>query len=489
MDHANKPPFRPRADKILPYLRPDLCPFRAAQRALADGETGEPWRQRIAALPPLLGAKQPVDLLRECIERRRWSEAEALGASRSCLSKAGHIYELISSADDAAWEWIERLHLRPAVSPCAGDWLAVACRTGRADWVSKLIEWGASPNAPVHDHVSRSVPVDLRLRPLALAVGLGERECARVLLEAGANPNHVARDEWNDCGGGLFPLPGDRHLRDSHFTPLMLAEITGDSTVEADLIRHGSDPDSTRRLGLNSKDYHRFRVLRDPTRPCYRKVIHALRSGAPIEEVAAHIAILPKLKWNLFVEACVRGRSDVLRHLIDLDILEIQGRSNTSLQTLAAGGEEVVALLLANKYRDTEGKVNDDSETLLSEACATGDAKLARKILEAGYPANQITSHNFACHYEELSPLMQAVRVGSTACVEALIKHGADVNLGVRLFLRGRESFEQMIKTGSSPFPRLGAAEKEYFLTPLLLAEAVENQSAIALLLAQGAHR
>ena len=400
------------------------------------------------------------------------------------------MHKLIFSADEAAWAWIKRLRLRPDVSPQAGEWLAQACSVGRADWVADLLEWGASPNAPIYDLWIRSLPNNMRIRPLAIAVGLGDRECVQVLLKAGANPNHVASLAGSEYAFGLDWICLDYDPSESRFTPLMLAEISGNKEIGADLISHGADPELTRRLGLGFMDYNKFRVLRDPVRLRYRSTIHALQRGASLDEIAAKIEVLPKLKWRLLIEACERGRVDVLKHLIELGIMGTftdMRDCETPLHTLTAGGDEIVALLLANQYRRACSRIPSPT-TLLTELCGIGDDVLVRKVLEAGYPPNWASLNFYTGANEEITPLMQAVRVGATACVEALIEHGANVNLGVPMSFSGPTCFGAFILSGNIPFWwNEVEVVTEYLITPLTLAEAVDNQSAIKLLREHGA--
>ena len=478
MHPAQKPPFQPRSDKILPYLRPDLCPFRAAQRALAHGETGEAWRQRIAALPPTEKYRAPFDLVDDCITRRRWSDAAVCGGAEALVRGWGPEF-LLSGGDDSIWEAIRQVEpKREDASRYGGCWLSGASQAGRVDWLTELLERGVGPNAPVFDEGASPPTCDMRERPLTAAIGLRERECVHALLRAGANPNHLTCMTIEESCPGWF-----HSKKEARFTPLMLAEAAGDDVIADDLIQHGADPELASRLGLGFLDHHAIRGLRDSYPRQLRQVRSSLRCGTPFHVIAAEIAALSKLDAKLWREACFRGRVDVLAHLIEMGILDEERYPASydhlipSFITLAEGGDEVLTLLLANGYRPS-----------LTELCSVGDDVLVRKVLAAGYPPNETPPAMFHWSNPSLTPLMQAVRVGATACAEALIEHGADVNLGVRLSFTGPESYGKLIMRGHYDYcGELGEEPKEYLITPLTLAEAVDNQSAIKLLREHGA--
>jgi hypothetical protein len=147
MDHVKKPPFRPRADKILPYLRPDRCPFRAAQRALARPEPIDEWRKRIAKLPSR-PENHPVDLVSDCRERSLWAHLGVVLAAGGLARQPWVIAQMIQSGDDDAWDEVTKLNLRPSTDPHAGDWLAAASLIGRADWLAELLANGTPADAP-----------------------------------------------------------------------------------------------------------------------------------------------------------------------------------------------------------------------------------------------------------------------------------------------------------------------------------------------------
>ena len=96
--------------------------------------------------------------------------------------------------------------------------LSLAIGAGNEDLVRMLIEAGADPNVPVKP--------DFRVGThLTFAVGLGNTEIVEMLLEAGADPNAVDTEQHYDQ------------------TPLSLAIAAGNEDLVLMLIEAGADPD------------------------------------------------------------------------------------------------------------------------------------------------------------------------------------------------------------------------------------------------------
>jgi ankyrin repeat protein len=302
-------------------------------------------------------------------------------------------------------------------------------------------------------------------------------ECTELLLKYGADVNRVAgfdKDEAEQL----------THYA-ARFTAWMIAEVMEDAAI-MDLLRtYGADPSLALRLGLDERDYARLR--RDDFCPVWRlerKAMQVLSSRGSLAAFVAAAEMLPTLSDHLLKTACVYGRADALRYLIDREIMRASPSDFYSrLHELAKGGEEIVALLLTHGYRRES---DDYMDTVPMELCQIGDTQLLRKALEAGYELpTQVRKPEYS-GLEEMTPLMEAIRTGATDCVRVLLDHGAGVNLGIRRPLGKPEDFEMLIRQQWQPPSELKGAP-EYYITPLMLAEALENQSAINLLKERGA--
>ncbi len=418
-----------------------------------------------------------MDLFASCVERRRWDEAEACLDQGLSHDLGRHVIPLIENEEAVVWRWLQRMRYRPGDMPNRAACLAAACEADRADWVAELLGAGASPNEAVVDFYHDAQHEDTRFwyRPLAIAVAARELDCVRLLLEAGADANHVA------IMSGRGPIPPWFHPansswqkgRPASFTPLMLAEIVGDDDVLRELRRHGADSEAPGHRALGVTDYHAARALRNPARWQTRAALRALRRGETFDQIAAKIATLPELDMALVHEASVRGRCDVLRLLAQLELIDSAGLGWPCwpLHELAAGGDEVVSILLENGYRRA---CDDHPTTLLAELCAVGDDVLLRKALEAGYPPDFAQRDRSTGQLTELTPLLQAVRVGATACVEALLEHGADVGLGVPIRATNLDDWEQLMLRGTVDTDSQERS-KPFNLTPGILSAVMGN--------------
>jgi ankyrin repeat protein len=103
--------------------------------------------------------------------------------------------------------------------------LHLAAFFGGADAVIAILATGADPDADADNTFG--------VRPLHSACAVGDRVSARVLLEAGANPN-VSQQ------GGYTPLHGAAHNRDAELVQLLLD--------------HGADPDAPDDDGRTPRD-------------------------------------------------------------------------------------------------------------------------------------------------------------------------------------------------------------------------------------------
>jgi len=476
MHHAKNPPFRPRPDKILPYLRPDLCPFRAAQRALARPEPIDEWRRRIAELPSR-PENHPVDLVSDCRERSLWAHLGVVLAAGGLARQPWVIVQMIQSGDEEAWTEVGKFNLRPSSDERAGDWLSAAALLGRADLVAKLLANGVPADAPRFDAEFGMSWQDGEERALAYAVTSGSLACAELLLKHGADVNRAASFEKGEA----------EHLTHytARFTAWMIAEVMEDAAM-MDLLRtYGADPSLSLRLGLDERDYARLR--RDDFSPVWRlerKARQVLPKREPLAAFVAVAEMLPAVSDHLLKTACVYCRADALRYLIDRGIMRASPIDFYSrLHELSKGGEEIVALLLTHGYRREPDEYMD---SVPMELCQIGDAKLLRKALEAGYELPTRARKSEYSGREEMTPLMEAIWTGATDCVVVLLDHGADVNLGIHRPLREPEDFEMLIRQQwQSPSELKGAPE--FYITPLMMAEALENQSAIKLLKDRGA--
>lgn len=238
----------------------------------------------------------------------------------------------------------------------------------------------------------------------ALMLALDHPHCAldlaRLLLEAGADPNHA--DESGKTAlhtavvrgaagvGKLLEFGANPNASYILGTPLHLAAQRGDAESVRLLLAAGADPNACRlheatplhlatahgELGLYSKGMEELRAQREPHQ--WRETVQALLdAGADPEAVLTQ---------------------------------DESSRALTPMGFAAGHGDtEVVALLEA---------AGACAATGLASACSTANRALVERLLAAGADTEQVDGYGH-------TPLMNAAGEGQLAIVEALLQAGA----------------------------------------------------------------
>ncbi|KAF9796715.1 hypothetical protein SFRURICE_008125 [Spodoptera frugiperda] len=295
----------------------------------------------------------------------------------------------------------------------AGLW---ACWHGRSSLLSKLLKLGLDPNRT--DDAGRSC--------LHLSCLVGSEECAKLLLEHGADPNM-----WDSS-------------TDRKATPLHCAASAKSLACVKVLIAHGADVNA----GLNDRSPLHYAVLSDA--PVVVKAL--LDAGAcpdtpqvftetPLH-VAASLGSASCTKLLLDAGADVRaafgagratalhlaaedGHAECARLLLDhgarIDLANVRGQTPLHLAALAQSLE--VVELLVGKHADVRAR-DSDGRTPLHGAIVRGvrACDVARALLAAGADPNAADNFGY-------TPIHIAALNEFSACVLLLLDYGGDVTL------------------------------------------------------------
>ncbi len=273
----------------------------------------------------------------------------------------------------------------PAVVPPGFEALRNAARLGHSNEVRALLASGVPPDAREEKSWT----------PLTHAAGSGELECARLLLEAGADPG--------GAGGGK--------------TPLMAAAGAGSVETIRLLLAAGAD--------VNAKPGPRGV-------PSFMKVRTPLKSAAGAgryQAVKALRAAGAKGKVNIgmiLVAAARRGHLESVRALIadgaDVDYNGSQWHQMPSgerppLIGASRYGHLEIAKALVEAGANVNAKVPFEP---LAWAAARGHEEIVRLLIEAG---GDLDAKAFP---DELTPLIVAAKWGHAGVVRILLDAGAD---------------------------------------------------------------
>lgn len=290
--------------------------------------------------------------------------------------------------------------------------LEVAARHGFADVVELLIERGADVNAG---------------SPLGEAVREGHVECARRLIEAGADSSAVP--DADKAALGLTAAKGE--LAPSPNLPLIGAARKGDVAAVRMLLEGGADPtlddgcesvdlarclyrevdtDEIRKSGVTLKRT----ALHEAAEGGHAEVVEALLSvGAPVDtpDVVGLTPLLIALK---------KGHAKVARMLLaaGANIKAVDADRTGALSAAVAGGNaECVQVVLQAGARLPSGKKHN----LVAHAALRSTPAMVRTLVEAGAPVDKEDQFGSTA-------LIQAAEAGRLKLVHELLRLGADVN-------------------------------------------------------------
>ncbi|WP_227679792.1 ankyrin repeat domain-containing protein [Psychrobacter frigidicola] len=291
--------------------------------------------------------------------------------------------------------------------------------------------------------------------PLMHAVQNNHSECAKILIENGANINFFSKVD------GTFPL--------------LRAAMKGSFESLKILIEEGAEinmpngEDGVSSLTLAAQNNHK---------QCVEFMIN---NGAKVNHLPNQKGLFPLL------QASLSGNYEVAKILIDhgANINLIDGTEGAFPLLLAAQGNNIEILkLLISRGAQVDNELSDISPLVVS--AHLGHSKISRLLIKNGANISRSYSVN-GCF-----PLLNAAEVGDEKTVELLLLNDADVNQ--KSSLDGRTALISTMEKGCFKIAQLlidGGAEINHIdssgLFPLLLAAQNGYIECVKLLLDSGA--
>lgn len=336
-----------------------------------------------------------------------------------------------------------------------------AVMSGDLDTVQALLGGGASPNPPRSEMVSMS--------PLDWAITMGTPDMVRLLVERGANVNEM-----------------DPH---GH-TPLHRAAMKGNFEAARILLEAGADPNQAREeysitpLGF-AATMHNSEMVRlllehgaNPSWSATKNVPADILPG--VKENAELLGMLHAADGTDLHDAAREGDLARIAALLDAG-RNIEGRDrleHTVLhEAVKAGRADAVRLLLdrgANPSAEGLFRI-----TPLLTALNKANVEIARMLLEAGANPNVVMELG-------ISPLIAAARLkdetARAALVPLLLQHGAKVHIQEAAALGDLDTVRSLLDMGIRPDDA-----NEGGVTALMTAAACASTSNVESLLHRGA--
>lgn len=309
--------------------------------------------------------------------------------------------------------------------------------TERLDIIRLLLQSGADPN--IHCHwedtalhqaawygepecikILLEYNADVNARGIRKETPLmkaGKKECAALLLAAGATINETAKDGW---------------------TALMHAASSGNAEVLEFLLQNGANPDvmdsyfkmSAMQWAISHSHIECVKILlkynasitfnkfKTPLMIACKDgkkefAVLMLDAGASINETT-------KYGWTALMNAALYGQTEAVEFLLqngaDPNIPE--NTKNTALQYAAEEGyTECIKMLL--KHNAAVNTKNDEGVTPLMSASRAGETEIIELLIQAGALVNETANDGFTA-------LMHAVNKGNAEAAELLLDKGAD---------------------------------------------------------------
>lgn len=409
-------------------------------------------------LTPLMVAARSVDgasveTLRWLVEHGADPMARSVGGVTAAWYAAGHggrwnPYKSAPSDDLERLRYL--LDLRVPVSDggeLGRTLLIEACRAGDPDRVRLLLERGASAEADpaLADAMPRmpEMPWDALLAksdaprgqimhfaiPIFAAAESGSSDCARLLLDAGADPN--TRD-------------------DAGRTPLMKARSDG---VVRTLVGAGADLHARSSRGRDVLD----ELLYDADSDLEREGV--LAAARAMLDLGVEVATPDAARRGRLHNAVFNQNPEAVEFLLQngVNAKESDGSRRTPLHQICWYGqhedeelngacERIIRLLVESgadiEARDTQGyaPIHDAAEGDWPSAIAI------RTLLDLGANVDPISNDGD-------TPLHLAMLRGSVECVELLLERGADINKKGRFGKSAIESAAARLESLQEPAP------------------------------------
>lgn len=366
---------------------------------------------------------------------------------------------------------LRQLHDEPEI--LRGDALA-ACAIGDVEVVRHAIAanvtWVTAPAGEAAMPPLIAVTHSRLISEPELEPGL--LACAKLLLNAGANPDSVwTNPEWPDSSlSVLYGAAGITHnvamtrlLLDAGANPddnesLYHSLESNDSTITRLLLRAGAHVSGTNALArvLDFDKLDALRLLLDHGGDANERplVHHAILRGRSIEHVrvlldaGANARAVNEHGVSLFRFAAGFGRADIVELLREAGVDELLDEAEEFVAACARGDERA-ARAMRSRTPDIIRRLTNRQLQTMPELASTGNIPAVRTMLALGWPLEIKTAW-------DATALNLAVYRGDAEMTELLLSGGADWRSehGYHSNVIGTLSFASQDETLAQPAPR-----------------------------------
>jgi len=324
----------------------------------------------------------------------------------------------------------------------------------RYDAVAQLLGAGAEPDRAGADQV----------QPLFLALERKNAQTAKLLLDAGANPNirgTAVFVRWNAEGNQVA-------ITATEATPLHLAASLDALDIATELVRRGAD--------VNAVDEHGRSGL-------HHGVVASADLAALLVRAGANVDAKDDAGVTPLIQAVFQNNDGWVRQLVDagaaINLPDARGR--TPAYWAVARSSTALLKVLVEIGADVN-LATEDGWTPLRAAIESDRAEPAVALLEAGADPNLIDTQG-------VGPLHAAIRRNDVEMTKLLLARGADPNLTAlggpapALLAGDRAMLELLLRKGAKV--DVGGGEKDYRM--IHTAAAKGDLERLRFLLSKGA--
>ena len=287
--------------------------------------------------------------------------------------------------------------------------LGQAAYNDKTEATAFLLQAGASPNRQKQPTDTRFTEID---PPLNRAARVGAAGSAKLLLDAGADPNSIVVTDPGYGGAGNTPLCD-------------ACETDSDAIVRL-LLDHGA--------GLEVVTSGGF------TPALYAAYAHAPRCLALLIDRGANLkATNPKWKCGVLDFAAIFNGEDSNRPEMEMPTRANLNQCMATVQVLMDHGMNV-------------DSTSDEGFSLLSIAIVNGQTAWAEMLLQRGAKVNTVDQHGGTPLINALRSMGQIKDNRFYAVLDELLKKGADPNLGIDNPIVKKDAFPSALKTAISGF-------------------------------------
>ncbi|XP_065201380.1 rabankyrin-5 [Planococcus citri] len=300
--------------------------------------------------------------------------------------------------------------------------LHVACERGLVNLITRLLECGANPNIPTLPPESLGVVEDVvsssyRLTPIQTAILNRQEDAVRAMLE------YSASTQENQSENGFFL--NLNHKDSKGDSALSLAVAMDMQRIVPELILAGADVNIRNGDGLTL--LHQAILKKDSKTASF-----LLNQGANVDAKTQDNLTPLQLAIQCGVAPIVE---DLCKKGVDMSVTDEKG--NCPLWVALSSGQEDIASILVKYGVDTdcwhEG-LDGCLQTLLHKAIDENNETIARFLIQSACDLNTPRRPGPGGRggdeaFDLQTPLHLCCSWGLEATVQALIEHGADVNV------------------------------------------------------------